>query len=232
MSVLLTPYIKLEHSPDHIHLGFLRPHQVVSSAVLNGGMVQANHLVNLKVAKDSPYHEPPQLTLEKYCQHNFWQGKAVGMMTAASMASFRMVKKFAQGVDIIVLATSGLDNARRVGDRAEYRKIADSAKEVGTINLMILTSAKLTEAAMVEAVLIATEAKAAVMQELGIVSPVSNKIATGTGTDAIAVVNGFAEQVSFCGKHVLFGELLGKAVMEAVSGSVQWEVVHQCEQVI
>ncbi|GLX76984.1 hypothetical protein tinsulaeT_03240 [Thalassotalea insulae] len=228
MSVLLTPYAKLVHCSEYLHLDFVKSHQVVSSAVFNGGMVQADHIVNLKVAKDAITIEPPEITLSHYCKNSAWHGKVVGMMTAASMDSFRLVKQSAEGVDIVALVTTGLSNVRRVGDRAEYRHIADSVNEVGTINLIILTSAKLTDAAMIEALLIATEAKSAALQEAGILSPISNKIATGTGTDAIAVVNGHGEQqVSYCGKHVLFGELLGKAVFQAVTSSIGWQSIEQ-----
>jgi adenosylcobinamide hydrolase len=31
------------------------------------------------------------------------------------------------------------------------------------------------------------------------------------------------ELISYCGKHVLFGEILGRLVMEAVSSSIAWE---------
>ena len=71
--------------------------------------------------------------------------------------------------------------------------------------------------------MIVTEAKAAVLRESGIRSPVSNKIATGTGTDAIAVVSGHGpETVRYCGKHVLFGEILGRLVTDALTASVKW----------
>jgi len=41
----------LEHAQNHIHVEFCTPHQVISSAILNGGLVQASHLVNLRVPK-------------------------------------------------------------------------------------------------------------------------------------------------------------------------------------
>lgn len=66
--------------------------------------------------------------------------------------------------------------------------------------------------------MIITEAKAAALQEANIISPVSGLIATGTGTDSHAIVSGFGPaKVRCCGKHVLFGEVLGELVMESVS---------------
>ena len=216
----------LEHTQNHIHVGFYTPHQVISSAILNGGIVQASHLVNLRVPKRSAsLEEAPEITLAKYCVDAGWSGTIVGMMTAASMDSFRIAKKTVQDIDIVVLVTSGLSNPRRVGDRAEHREMITQSKEIGTINIMVMTSTTLTGPAMVEALTIATEAKSAALLESGIRSPVSNKIATGTGTDSIAIVSGHSQEtVRYCGKHVLFGEILGRLVTDAVTSSINWRL--------
>jgi adenosylcobinamide amidohydrolase len=141
------------------------------------------------------------------------------------MDSFRLAQDTVQGVDVAVLVTSGLSNARRVGDLAEYRQMSAAPEKAGTINIIVLTSACLTDAAMVEVLMMVTEAKSAVLQEAGVLSPVSRKIATGTGTDSVAVVSGKGcEQVNFAGKHVLFGEVLGRLVVQALSSAVTWEL--------
>ena len=224
-AIALTRYAILEHTQNHIHVELSIPHQVVSSAVLNGGMVQANHVVNMKVPKADPCAELPELTLSKYCADFGWSGTAVGMMTAASMESFRMQKRSEQGIEIAVAATSGLSNPRRAGDYAEHRQMAFHCGQVGTINIIVITSASLTGSALVEALLITTEAKSAALLEAGVMSPVSNKPATGTGTDSVAVVSGPGPgDVKYCGKHVLFGELLGRSVIDTVASSIQWAI--------
>ncbi|MCP4578817.1 MAG: adenosylcobinamide amidohydrolase [Deltaproteobacteria bacterium] len=224
----LTATSSLDHTPHHVHVAFSRPHHVISSAVLNGGMVHASHILNLKVPKHSKPSESPEATLTDYCAASGWQGTAVCMMTAASMDSLRITRESKQDVDVIVLVTSGLSNPRRVGDRAEYREMTAETEEVGTINTIAMTSAILTQSAMVEALMIATEAKSAALQELGIRSSVSNHIATGTGTDATAVVAGHGPgKIRYCGKHVLFGEVLGRLVMDAVSSSIAWDLTHR-----
>ncbi len=223
MKKILTRHASLNHTQNYIHAEFSIPHQVISSAVLNGGIVQAKHIINLKVPKHLTSSESPEITLSKYCTEANWKGITVGMMTAASMNSFRMAKETVQDIDLIVLVTSGLSNARRVGDSAEYRRMTTQPKEIGTINIIVITSAILTESAMVEALMIVTEAKSAALQEAGIMSPISNKIATGTGTDSAAIVSGHGpEKVSYCGKHVLFGEILGRMVINTVASSIDW----------
>ena len=268
----LTDFIAVEHTEQHLYLSFSKPHQILSSAVLNGGLQRAGGVLNLKVPKQLSEFEPAEQTLSRYgadlgCEGMGCEGVGcegvgcegvgcegvgcegvgcegvgcegvdcgcedadlndkgvlVGMMTAASMASYRLACRKEQGVEIFVLATAGLSNARRAGDPAEYRRITSEPEEAGTINLMMATNACLTQAAMVESLMMITEAKAAVLQDAGIMSPVSGLIATGTGTDSVAVINGFGPEVRYCGKHVLFGELLAQAVIEAVQGAVSWD---------
>jgi adenosylcobinamide amidohydrolase len=225
MKTALNHIISLDHTQSHLHLEFTRPHMIISSAVLNGGIIEADRILNLKVDKHCPQTESPGVTLANYCKEQSWGGTAVGMMTAASMDSLRITKASEQGVDINVLVTVGLSNPRRAGDRADQRKITSQASEPGTINIIVTTSAILTPPAMVEALMIVTEAKAATMQELGVRSPVSDKIATGTGTDASAIISGHGpEQIRYCGKHVLFGEILATLVFKAVRSSSEWDL--------
>ena len=45
----LTDKIIVEQTPNHLHVQFDTPYQVISSAVLGGGFVEASHILNLKV---------------------------------------------------------------------------------------------------------------------------------------------------------------------------------------
>jgi len=216
---------RLERTEAHIHVEFKKPHRVLSSAVLEGGLVEASHIVNLHVPKNSALSEgsePPWATLENYCCSMRWRGIAVGMMTAASIDSFRKAHRIEKGVEVASLVTAGVSNARRAGDPADCRDIAHSPPQPGTINIIVLTNALLTPAAMVEAVQIATEAKSAALQDLNIQSPVTGGLATGTGTDAVAVAGGFGPvEIRYCGKHMLFGEMLAETIIEAVTRSLR-----------
>lgn len=225
MTTQLTNNIMLEQTDEHIHLSFQQSQQVISSAVLNGGICHANHVVNMKV--DGKTHnkitESPADTLAKYCIKQNWQGNSVAMMTAAPMKSFRITQREEQGIKIVVMLTSGLNNARRAGDTAEYQTMQTTVQKVGTINIIALTTAQLTTAACIEAIQMITEAKTTVLQNLNILSPVSDQIATGTGTDATVFINGNGPgSVEYCGKHVLFGEILAKLVIESLYSSLDF----------
>jgi len=94
--------------------------------------------------------------------------------------------------------------------------------EPGTINVIILTNMMLTPRAMTRAVITATEAKTAALQDLDIRSAYTGKInpATGTGTDNVLVVQGKGGSVDNAGGHSKMGELMAKAVYAGVKKAV------------
>jgi adenosylcobinamide amidohydrolase len=217
---------EVKQTPAHIWVGFNTDHPVLSSAVYNGGACAASNILIMKVANNfegtKEFAQNPEITLAQYCRQLRLDGTTVGMMTSASMDSFRRVPRMSQGVEITAIVTAGISNACCAGDWAGWRKFQTDANPRGTINIIILTNAMMSQAALVESVMLAAEAKTVAMRKLGVKSLVSGAIATGTGTDAIAVVNGFGpETIHYCGKHVLFGEMLASAVIEAITDSLR-----------
>ncbi len=219
------PSFIIEHLPNHVHIHFQKPRWVLSSAVLNGGLTQSRHIVNLRVEKnprgEKTDFEPSEQTLSRYCLQMGWKGVVVGMMTAATFDSFRKVTRKEAGVEVTALVTVGLSNAKRAGTPAECREITQGPPASGTINIIILTNALLTPSALAESIITVTEAKSVALQDSGITDPLTGAPATGTGTDAVAIVNGFGPvEIAFCGKHVLFGEMLASTVIEAITSSL------------
>jgi len=216
---------EVSHSRDHVLVKFRHKHAVLSSAVLNGGFRDARNILIMKVSKNIDQRqsdfEEPAVTLANYCRTLQLKGTSVGMMTAASMNSFRRASRTWPEADVTVLITAGISNARCAGDHADWIHPDSALLPKGTINTIVMTQACLSRAAMVEAVMLATEAKAVALRELGIKSPVSGAFATGTGTDAIVIVSGNGPaEIRYSGKHVKFGEMLAAAVIEAVTDSL------------
>jgi adenosylcobinamide amidohydrolase len=90
--------------------------------------------------------------------------------------------------------------------------VSDAA--VGTINLVVSLPVRLTEAALVNAVMTATEAKTQALLEAGVPG-------TGTASDALCVAcpaDGNAEQ--FAGPRARVGAGLARAVHGAVADGV------------
>lgn len=75
---------------------------------------------------------------------------------------------------------------------------------------------------MAIALITATEAKAAALADLNVNSRYSNRIATGTGTDQMAVAARLEDvpPLSGAGKHNKLGEMIGRTVIAAIKRSL------------
>lgn len=199
---------------------------ILGSAVYNGAFNKVKNILILKVDDDKGLKkcEPPEVTLKECSKKMNLKGKTAGLMTAADMRSFQSFKCCEEDIFVECLLTCGLSNTRCAGDKAEWRQFYADNYKSGTINIVIITNAFLTETAMTESIITVTEAKSSVLQELNIKSKVSNRIATGTGTDSIVIVNGKNDnkrKINYTGKHVLFGEMLGVSVRNALLSSIK-----------
>ena len=89
---------------------------------------------------------------------------------------------------------------------------------IGTINLLLHFNCNLSFGALTGALLTATEAKSAAIQELLLPSQVSSGIATGSGTDGAIIICDTNSKHLFTdtGKHSKLGELIGRTVHDAV----------------
>lgn len=139
------------------------------------------------------------------------------MSTAADLDNLAVITQSYGPLTVTVLATAGArTNALRTGiDAGTY---IEGSTPAGTINIMLLTNIRLTDAAMARALITVTEGKTAALQDLKVPSTYTKTVqATGTGTDSIIVVSGRrGPQASYTGGHSRIGELIGKASYEAV----------------
>nr|WP_320190336.1 helical backbone metal receptor [uncultured Desulfobacter sp.] len=140
------------------------------------------------------------------------------LMTGADMGNLSIRTEKFKEMKVTALVTAGvMSNAVRMGtDEGMFY-------EPGTINILILTNMHLTHRAMSRAIISATEAKAALLEDLDIRSSASGAThpATGTGTDNIVVVAGQGETIDNAGGHSKLGELIAKAVYAGVKGAVE-----------
>ena len=139
------------------------------------------------------------------------------MATAADMDNLAVTTKTFKPFIVTVLVTAGAKtNAIRTG--VDEGKHIEGEEPKGTVNILILTNARLTDGALARAIVTATEAKTAAFEDLKVPSSYTKTVqATGTGTDSVIVVSGTTgPRVTYTGGHSLIGELIGKAVYEAV----------------
>jgi len=139
------------------------------------------------------------------------------LFTGADMDNLAVEKARFREMEVYALVTAGVrSNAMRMSE--------DEGKfyEPGTINIIILPNMELTPRSMTRAIICATEAKTAGLQDLDIRShytPLVNQ-ATGTGTDNIIVVQGTGIRINNAGGHSKMGELISKAVYSGVKEAI------------
>jgi adenosylcobinamide amidohydrolase len=144
------------------------------------------------------------------------EADSVAFLTSRDLGRYRQATAQVGAVSGFALATVGLSNAERVGHR---RPVAASAQ--GTINIAVHLDAGLTEAARLEALSIAVQARTAAILDVGI--PAGERSATGTGTDCLAVAAP-SGNLRHAGLHTDVGEAVGRAVYDAVrAGAEDWK---------
>jgi adenosylcobinamide amidohydrolase len=173
---------------------------------------EARTLLNHHVRTDEYPARNPEDFLRTLAERFGFKTPLVGLMTGVKME--RLVRRVERcnSFTLECFATVGLSNALAAGDPATYEE------RPGTINLIVVTTHPLTTATLVEAVEITTEAKVRALYAAGVKSTVSDTLATGTGTDCVAIACPRGEPAyQYCGKHTQLGELLGRVVYGAVT---------------
>ena len=141
---------------------------------------------------------------------------AVGLLTSRDIGTFVQATAEVDGIRAHAIATVGLTNAESVGTRLPYHPA-----EYGTINVAVAVDAALTEAAQLEALSVAVQARTAAVITGGIT--LATGLATGTGTDCLALACDPGD-TSFAGLHTALGEVVGAATRTAVAAGVaSWQ---------
>ena len=96
----------------------------------------------------------------------------------------------------------------------------------GTINSIILINACLDESSILLAEMTAVEAKTVALRDLMIPSCYSNEVATGTGTDGIAIFSNMESEnhVEIAGKHSKLGEMIAKTVIDSIKIALEKQI--------
>jgi len=195
--------------------------RVLSWAPLGGGVRIAHLLANHQIELDDreAMRRPRACLAAVVRAAGYDPRRTVALMTGAEVARAGYALAARAGVIAGAWCTAGFSNALRVGDRATVL-----SSHAGTINIIVVVNHPLIRAAMVEAVAIATEARALAVLEAEIESVRSGAPATGTGTDCIAIaapLRADAHAGRYCGKHTLLGELIGRAVLESCKRAIR-----------
>ncbi len=177
-----------------------RPLRAVASAPHGGGLGSRRWVINAQVpgsyARRDPDHHLGKLGVSLGLP-----GRGVGMLTAADVRCYGTA--FDAGVSAV--STVGLGHPILAA-------APDAARQplVGTINTVVVLPERLSDAALVNAVATATEAKVQALRDLG-------SDATGTATDAVCILcPDEGRPHSFGGPRSFWGARLARAVHAAV----------------
>jgi adenosylcobinamide amidohydrolase len=202
--------------------------RMISSGVVGGGIGERSWWLNAGVPRDYARRDvqghltgiAQQLGLGDPAR---WAAFGVGMLTAADVRS----RTRADDGGVHAVATVGL--GAPVQAAAAPERVAGEAAVVGTINILAVVPAPLTDAALVNAVLTVTEAKTQALVEHGVPG-------TGTSSDAVCIacpvpdgrVDGVAPAAEpFGGPRSTWGARLARAVHAAVGeGTARWLAHH------
>lgn len=183
---------------------FPRPMLLASTASCGGGMGERSWLINAQVALDYARHDLDQHAAELAALAGL-HGPGVTMLTAADLA--RVQRKEDTGVR--VEATVGITRptwAAAPDERYDPRP--------GTINIAVFLPVRLSSAALLNAIVTATEAKSQALGDRDIPG-------TGTASDAVTIVcPPDGDEEPFCGPRSQWGARVARAVYSAVFNGV------------
>jgi len=173
----------------------------VASTVLGGGLGRRQWVVNAEVGLDYAHGDPSVHVAEIAAGLGLDPSTGMGLLTAASV------------LDVATTVDEGVECAATVGlSTPTWAAAADgswSTWAAGTINIVCWVPVPLSGAALVNAVITATEAKAQCLGEAGVPG-------SGTASDAVAVCCPTGATVPYGGPRSEWGARLARAVHRAV----------------
>jgi iron complex transport system ATP-binding protein len=204
------------HGDDTFLVCSSQPLRVLGSAVLGGDLRWARYIINHTVDKD--YSGNPGYELMKVANILRLEKDVVGMMTAVSITNTVLSRGNTGDLQVAAFCTAGIGNPGIAG------KAALEGKEIyqpGTINIILLIDGNLTDAAMVNAVITATEAKTRAFYKAKIVTA-GGELITGTTTDAMVVAcTGRGKLINYAGTATELGYLVGRTVFKALLQGIE-----------
>jgi adenosylcobinamide hydrolase len=205
------------------------PLKILSSAVLNGGLREANCIVSVHVPEetgldidDNVHREAGDFLREETEKLGIPQDQLVGIMTAAKMKNVDIATNKFEDITLTAIATAGVHFAATAGDEIASKQSAFPPIKWGTINIIVLVDGDLTDSCMVNAMSTIAEAKTVALRELDVRSRFSGEVATGTVTDSVVLAcTKRGRKIAYAGTATPLGELIGKSVRQAVKEALR-----------
>lgn len=177
------------------------------STGLNGGRARVKYLFNKQVPRTFNPPDPREFVKEEALKLGL-EETHFGLLTAVKMEYLQVI----ENDYLTVFITAGVSNG------SEFRA------KVGTINIILVSKARLSETALLGAIITATEAKGLALLEKGYTF-------LGTNTDAIIVAyeidsnsgpeNEERQEIPYAGSSTDFGKKITEAVIKGVKTGLE-----------
>ncbi|MCU1483463.1 MAG: hypothetical protein JWN67_209 [Actinomycetia bacterium] len=197
----LTQHGSCDHDRPVLVWRFDEPRRVASTATVGGGIGERAWLLNAQVPIGYDRVDL-EVHVGEIARELGLEGPGVGLLTAAKLSPRGLVLDDG----LVASATVGVSKPTWAADVDE----AVSAWTPGTINVVVEVPVRLTDAALLNAIVTATEAKSQALFERGVPG-------TGTASDAVCITcppAGPAEV--FAGPRSPWGARIARAVHAAV----------------
>lgn len=196
--------------------------RVCSSAIWNGGFTRIQAILNRRVGNNYCCAEPEKDIQRFILQAGLEPTTTTGLLTAAQVEDVGIQTVDGPEFCLQAIVTAGVGNAARAGRVTQCY----AGYRAGTINTIVMIDARVTDAAMLNAIITATEAKTAALQDEGI-TDTSGYSATGTTTDAIVIAvsnrNHWQSVHPYCGTATELGQALAQSVYQATRTAIRRE---------
>lgn len=209
--------LRIELLPERIEVLAPMPLRMLSNAVNGGGFASANRIVNWKVPLHYAGSDPGSDTVKQLAAWNLDSEATIALLTAAKLTHVSLQEESGNQFSLVCCATAGTSNAASAGSPRE----TFPSYMPGTINIIVLVDGRMTDAAMVNAIITITEAKSAALRDLGIRDACTGLVATSTTTDAVVLgVNSRSSRYTsvhrYAGAATEIGNAIGRLVYESV----------------
>lgn len=210
----LFPWLSLCKCKSFLHLKSDVPLRTASTAPYGGGVRKVRHILSLKVDDSLECQRPERFARARSVEMGLGE-PFVGLLTGVSLDRAKVVVCEAGGTGAVAIVTAGGRNLCAAGLSPSW-----NGPGCGTINTIAIVDARLSDAALLNLLTVATEAKALALRERGVLTE-EGFPATGTSTDAVVVAcTGNGPYQRYGGPVSLPGHLIGGAVLAATHAAL------------
>ncbi|HII00212.1 TPA: adenosylcobinamide amidohydrolase [Methanosarcinaceae archaeon] len=191
------------------------------STGLNGGRSRVKDLFNKQVPRTFNPTDPGKFVEEAALELGIRE-PYFGLLTAVNMEYLQVI----EDDYLTVFLTAGVSNGSEF--RIEKVEKVEKVEKIGTINIILISRKKLSETALLGAIITATEAKSLALLEKG-------HTFLGTNTDAVIVAyeagperesemdsgSEGRQELAYAGSSTDFGKKITKAVIKGVKAGLE-----------